>query len=105
MHADVFSAVGAHSPALTLNLAPPVYDPFYLLDRPDVATLRIYLDAGDVDWARTGTERLHETLAQRGFDHVFETNPGGHADELWSTNIPDYLAFYTASWWFTNTTD
>ncbi|MGD1996246.1 MAG: alpha/beta hydrolase-fold protein, partial [Anaerolineae bacterium] len=50
---DLFSVVGAHSAALSVNHPHPLYDPFNLAVEPDVQTLRIYLDAGDEDWART----------------------------------------------------
>ncbi len=98
MHADMFAALGAHSPALSVNLAPPAYDPFYLLDRPGVATLRIYLDAGDQDWTRESTESLHQALMARGIAHQFVIHQGRHTNGLWESNMVQYLAFYTAEW-------
>ena len=96
--ADLFAAVGGHSPALSLNLASPTYDPFYLLEEPGVAALRIYLDAGDADWARESTQALHETLDGHGIAHEFVVHAGGHDDGLWAANVAEYLAFYTAGW-------
>lgn len=98
MHADLFAAVGGHSPALSVNLAPPPYDPFYLLEAPGVAALRIYLDAGDADWARTSTQALHEALERQGIIHQFALHSGRHENGLWAANIPEYLAFYTGGW-------
>jgi enterochelin esterase-like enzyme len=98
LHADLFAAIGAHSPALSVNLAPPPYDPFYLLGEPGVDALRIYLDSGDVDWARRSTQAMHEALDARGIAHEFVVNPGGHENKLWATNVAEYLAFYTAAW-------
>jgi enterochelin esterase-like enzyme len=98
MHPDLFAAVGGHSPALSLNLAPPPYDPFYLLTEPGVATLRIYLDAGDADWARTSTQRLHEALEKQGIAHAYAVHSGTHANSLWAASIAEYLAFYTSGW-------
>jgi len=95
---DVFAAVGAHSPALSVNLAPPVYDPFHLLTDPDIPTLRIYLDAGDADWALESTQALHEALDEQGIFHELVVHPGGHAAGTWSANVAEYLAFYTAGW-------
>jgi len=98
MHPDLFATVGAHSPALSVNLAPPPYDPFYLLGEPGVATLRIYLDAGDTDWARETTQALHEALDKQGLANEFVVHSGGHQNDLWEANVAEYLAFYAAGW-------
>ena len=98
MHPDLFGTVGAHSPALSVNLAPPPYDPFYLLAEPSTASLRIYLDAGDADWSREGTQALHEALDRQGIAHEFVVHPGGHQNKLWADNVARYLAFYAAEW-------
>ena len=98
LHAGLFSAVGAHSPALSVNLAPPVYDPFYLLGEPSVGMLRIYLDAGNVDWAREGTQELHEALDSQAIAHEYVVHSGSHASGLWEANVVEYLAFYTGGW-------
>ena len=95
---DLFAAVGAHSPALSVNMAPSVYDPFYLLENPGVAALRIYLDAGDADWAREGTEELHQALDAQGILHEFDVHSGGHSVWLWSAHVVEYLAFYASGW-------
>ena len=97
-HPDIFATVGAHSPALSLNMASASYDPFYLLKGPDVATLRIYLDSGDTDWALESTRALHETLDAQGLANQFVVHTGGHADWVWAAHVAEYLAFYTASW-------
>ena len=98
MHPDLFATVGAHSPALSVNLAPPPYDPFYLLGSPGVAELRIYLDAGDADWSRESTQALHEALDGRSIAHEFVVHAGAHENGLWAENVAEYLAFYTAGW-------
>lgn len=97
-HPDAFGTVGAHSPALSANRAPPAYDPFFLMDHPGVEALRIYLSAGEQDWAREQTEQLHQALDERGIGHHFAVHPGAHVDQLWAANIPEYLAFYAAGW-------
>ncbi len=96
-HQDLFGAVGAHSPALALNRPLPQYDP-YLLAREGVRGLRVYLDAGDGDWSRAGTIRLRDLLLELDADVIYEMHTGGHIDELWSSGIPDYLAFYARYW-------
>ena len=97
-HFDLFAAVGAHSPALSVNMAPPTYDPFYLLAEPGVAALHIYLDAGDVDWAQKSTQALHEALEARGLAHEYVVHTGAHENDLWAANVAEYLAFYAGGW-------
>jgi enterochelin esterase-like enzyme len=98
LHSGLFAAVGAHSPALSVNLAPQTYDPFYLLAGPSVGLLRIYLDAGDTDWAKQSTQALHEALDGQGISHEFIIHPGRHGNGLWEANMVEYLTFYTAAW-------
>ena len=98
MHAGLFSTVGAHSPALSVNLAPQPYDPFYLLAGPSVGMLRIYLDTGDADWTKETTEELHQALDGQGIAHQFVVHPGRHTKALWEANMVEYLAFYAADW-------
>jgi len=95
---DLLGAVGAHSAAISLNYPHPAYDPFNLLEEPAVASLRIWLDAGDEDWARTGTGWLHDALDQQGIPHQYVIGQGAHVDGYWSSMLPTYLAFYTAAW-------
>jgi len=97
-HPDAFGIVGAHSPALSANRAPPAYDPFYLIQQPGVESLRVYLSAGDQDWAREATWQLHQALNQQGIPSQLAIHEGAHVDALWAANIPEYLAFYAAGW-------
>ncbi|MDY6875974.1 MAG: alpha/beta hydrolase-fold protein [Chloroflexota bacterium] len=97
-HPDLFAAVGAHSPALSVNMAAPACDPFYLLEEPGVAALHIYLDAGDADWARKSTQALHEALEVLGIAHDYVVHSGGHESGLWTANLAEYLAFYASRW-------
>jgi enterochelin esterase-like enzyme len=98
MHTELFSTVGAHSPALSVNMAPQAYDPFYLLNNPSVNMLRIYLDAGEDDWAREKTEALHQALEEQRIASEFVVHAGRHVNSLWESNVVAYLAFYTAGW-------
>jgi enterochelin esterase-like enzyme len=97
-HPDAFGAVGAHSPALSANRAPPVYDPFTLLSQPGVEALRIYLSAGDLDWARKETGELHQALTAQGIASQYAVHAGAHNDQLWAQHIDEYLTFYAAGW-------
>ena len=95
---DLFGIVGAHSPALTVNYPLPTYDPFNLVAQSAVDSLRIWLDAGNTDWAWVGADRMHKTLMERGIPHEYAVGEGSHADDYWSRMLPVYLAFYTAAW-------
>lgn len=95
---DTFSIVGAHSAALAVNYPHPVYDPLVLAKDPAVQRLRIYLDAGDEDWARGGVQELHQVLEEHGVPHEYVVGEGDHVNDYWSRMLPAYLAFYTAEW-------
>ena len=97
-HPDAFAIVGAHSPALSANRAPSVYDPFTLLREPEVNGLRIYLSAGDADWARQATVNLQEALEEEGLNSQLAIHDGAHRDELWRGQVAEYIAFYAAGW-------
>ncbi|WP_322798056.1 alpha/beta hydrolase [Thermoflexus sp.] len=97
-HPEAFASVGGHSPALSVNRAPPIYDPFLLAQEADLRGLRIYLDAGDADWALEGTQRLAMILEARGIPARLEVHPGGHEDALWARALEAYLDFYTEPW-------
>lgn len=97
-HPDQFSAVGGHSVALNVNLAPPIYDPIYLAADPAIRALRIYLDVGEGDWALDGMEDLHAALVAAEVPHIYHVYSGIHQDSYWSENVAEYLAFYTADW-------
>jgi enterochelin esterase-like enzyme len=97
-HPDAFGIVGAHSAALSANRAPSAYDPFTLIREPGVGGLRIYLSAGDADWARPATVELHQALDQQGVAHQLAIHSGAHRDQLWAQNLDEYLTFYAAGW-------
>ena len=96
-HRDLFGIVGGHSPALALNRPLPQYDPFLLIGE-GVEGLRIYLDAGDLDWARASTIRLRDALLIQEADVTYQVHDGGHVDALWQGGLPDYVDFYTLTW-------
>ncbi len=95
-HPEIFGIVGAHSPALAQNEAPAVYDPFNLAQDP--TDQRLYLDAGDKDWARAKTIKLRDVLRKQGDDVTYQVHSGKHLDSLWRGGLVDYLSFYTKTW-------
>jgi enterochelin esterase-like enzyme len=97
-HPDMFASVGGHSPALSANLSPAVYDPLVISRDAPIDSLRIYLDAGDNDWTRFSTGELSQILDDRHLPHTFNISPGVHEDSYWSTQVEAYLKFYAAPW-------
>ncbi len=95
---DLFAAVGGHSAALSVNYPHPIYDPYNLVEGLETSSLRIWLDAGDMDWAWAGTDHLHQALEEQNVPHEYLIGEGEHADAYWSQMLPAYLAFYTAGW-------
>jgi enterochelin esterase-like enzyme len=95
---ELFSAVGGHSAALNVNLAPPQFDPIFLASSADLKSLRIYLDAGENDWVLPGVEQIHQELTAAGIVHVYNLFPGYHEDGYWSAHVAEYLTFYAADW-------
>jgi len=94
---DIFGIVGAHSPALSVNYPLPAYDPFLLVEEGALGQ-RIYLSAGDADWARRSTMRLYDLMVEKGVEVQYQTGEGAHVDRLWRLGLPNYLKFYTETW-------
>lgn len=97
-HPELFSAVGGHSPALSVNRASSNYDPLDLAKSAPIDKLRIFLDAGDVDWTRAGTMDLSRALNDRHIPYTFTTGKGDHDYPYWASQLESYLRFYGASW-------
>ncbi len=98
-HPDLFSAVGGHSSALSLNLAAPAFDPIEIVQTDQANTLtglRILLDAGDTDWALQKTAELHALLDLRGIRNTFLVGRGAHAAAYWSSQMDTYVDFYAS---------
>jgi hypothetical protein len=56
--------------------------------------LQIWLDVGLDDPWRASATVLHDVLAQRGIEHVWQLYPGGHLWSYWDEHFIDYLRFY-----------
>ncbi len=97
-HPELFSTVGGHSPALSVNRAAASYDPLDLAKSAAIDKLRIFLDAGDVDWTRAATLDLSKALNERHIPHTFTTGHGDHDYPYWASQMEAYLRFYGASW-------
>lgn len=93
-----FVSAGGHSAALLDSFAGPEVNPQQTALSRDLGDLRIYLDIGSEDYLRANTIQLHEEMLAAGVAHDWQLNEGQHVDAYWSAHIPDYLAWYTASW-------
>jgi enterochelin esterase-like enzyme len=97
LHPDLFSAVGGHSSALSVSLAPPAFDPIEIAQTDQInalAGLRILLDSGDTDWALQKTAELHAILDSRGLQNTLMVGRGAHGAEYWESQMEAYVGFY-----------
>ena len=97
-HPEVFATVAAFSPALSVNNAPPQYDPLVMAAGEGPLPERFYLAAGATDWARPMSERLAEILAAQGSPVELEIVPGGHDQGVWLAALPSLLTYVVAGW-------
>ncbi len=111
---EVFSIIGAHSPALRTKEQAfdfwgddeyfATIDPFTLAQTFDLSDYKIWLDIGqdDKDWSPRASE-FHQLLVTEGVPHNWNLWSGGHNTEYWSSHIKDYLLFYSNSFAGDNT--
>jgi len=99
---DKFSAVGGHSPSITPDKLIGTPAGFSMLSLAksitELNTLRIFLDAGNTDWAQSGVATLSRDLDAKHIPYSVSSGEGGHEDRYWSSRVADYLAFYSANW-------
>ena len=97
-NADQMDAMAALSPALAVNYAREDYDPFNLAVSGRPLPSRIYLAAGQEDWARPDTERLHGVLQSVGADPRLVIVPGSHGSDLWQGLLEDVIGYLALDW-------
>lgn len=110
-HPDLFSAIGAHSPALLLPQDAPVWLYGSQQERfteRDIVSLimqdgwpshiRLFVDIGARDGLMQGVYILFGSLFGQPLPY-FEGHvwPGGHDWSYWSGHAPDYLRFYVGT--------
>jgi len=95
---DVFGGVAAISPALSLNSPRKEYDPIYIVRRGEALPPKIYLLAGDSDWAREATQDFALLLEGLGIAHEYVVYEGGHDDTSWAPNLKALIGFLIADW-------
>ncbi len=97
-HPELFSAVGAHSSALSVNDAASDFDPLDLVSSAPIDSMRIYLDSGNTDWTRDTTAKMSKLLEARHIPHTFTIGQGDHTNLYWASQVQAYLKFYAAPW-------
>jgi len=99
LNPEAFGQVAALSPALALNYARPAYNPLEIARLGvEEIPLRIYLGAGETDWARLKTVDLAEALGAHGEGAVFESVVGGHESVTWQALMPGMFEYLAAGW-------
>ena len=108
---DMFSAIGAHSPAIFEPADDPISHYLYgpngeLFAERDIISLierdgwpehmRFFVDIGNSDGLVTGMFRLANSLFSGAHVEDYQGHiwPGVHDWSYWSTHAPDYLRFY-----------
>jgi enterochelin esterase-like enzyme len=98
---EMFSTVGGHSPSIGQMLVNMPAN-FEMIDTAKsvglLHTQRIWLDAGDADWARFDAKSLADDLDREGVNYSLDIGQGSHEDGYWASRIPEYLKFYSSNW-------
>jgi len=93
---ELFGALGFHSPAIFNADEDKVWRWLNALSKN--LHPRIYIDIGQADAQPDSAQWLDSALTERGIDHDYHLNPGGHTAAYWTTQLPDYLRWYAAAW-------
>ncbi len=96
----MFISVGGHSPWFVPDNAPATHNPLALAERATgIESLRIHLDNAQNDSGGQNVIVFSNTLRQRNITHAYIINPvGGHDNDYWGANLPEYLSFYSSAW-------
>ncbi len=97
-HPEVFDGIAALSPALAVNYARPEFDPLRFDLRPGETPSRIFLAAGQDDWARAAAEQLSAALRRNGVEHQLQILPGGHEAAFWQFVLEPMFASLVSGW-------
>ena len=99
---DKFGALGAHSPSITTKLVgvPAGFSMLsFIKSVDDMRRMRVWMDAGDADWARFDIDRFAKDLKAAGIEGFkYSVGRGEHADDYWSSRVSEYLTFYAGGW-------
>jgi len=91
-HPELFSAVGAHSPAVFYSDTGAF--PLRLRAIDPALQLTFYVDAGRNDPDLTVIEAVVRTLDELDFPYEWHANQGFHDEKYWSAHLQAYLRWY-----------
>ncbi len=106
---DLFSVVGAHSPALRTyentfaffgdRAYFDAHNPLALCKKyPKVVSrFKLWVDIGAADPWAPAAEAFHDQLVQLGIPHTWHEYAGGHSGDYWGDHADEYLQFYSES--------
>ena len=94
---NVFSRVGAHSPAVFFGDENSVLQWTRAIAKTGPAPA-LYVDVGESDAQRQSAIWLDQVFTWFDFGHTYLVQPGGHTEKYWSAHVDDYLRFYAADW-------
>jgi enterochelin esterase-like enzyme len=97
-HWELFSALGAHSPAIFYTDAQKMR--LWLDAIPSDMYPRIFIDVGDRDRLEIMDSAVwfEELLNQRNIPHEWYLFSGFHEEAYWHAHIEIYLRWYTKDW-------
>lgn len=93
---DLFSAAGAHSPALFWSDTPHYDD--WLVKIPPENLPRLWLDSGMEDPLTPSIQQFEAFLNRSKVPHEWYLFQGGHEEAYWNAHVEQYLRWYAAPW-------
>lgn len=93
-NAELFGALGIHSPAIFQRDASKLDD--WLREIPADEMPLIFFDIGDRDTGLADALRFADLLAQMGIVHEWHLYAGWHDDAYWQEHVEEYLRWYGA---------
>lgn len=95
-HPELFSRVGAHSPAVFFGDENDIV--LWTWHTPDEVKPIVYIDIGENDANPQSAAWLDQVLTYADIDHTYLVQAGGHSEKYWAAHVADYLRFYAADW-------
>jgi len=93
---DLFSRIGAHSPAVFWGDDVNVRN--WAWHWPPGLPLEVYIDIGDNDSIINSARWLDQIFTWYKLKHTLIVQPGAHIAAYWSAHLSDYMLFYAAGW-------
>jgi len=96
---DVFNAVVALSPSLSVNHPRALYDPFIIASGESSLPEKIFISGGEGEPSFLAEiELFTRHLTEEGIQHTFLLTDGNHTDESWESILPEVIQFIMQGW-------